>query len=44
VTTADEIERQIVARWLYARRCRLFVLLRRRLEAIAYAPGWEAKA
>jgi hypothetical protein len=35
---SNEIERQIIARWLFARRCHMFRLLRARLEVIAYAP------
>lgn len=39
----NEIERRVLVIWLYEKRCRLFILLRRRLEQMAYAPGWEKK-
>jgi hypothetical protein len=39
----SEIERVLVAWYLLNERRRLYLRFRRRLEAIAYAPGWESK-
>jgi hypothetical protein len=37
------IERWLISQLVYRHRRRLFILLRRRLEEIAYAPGWREK-